>query len=287
LALGLLALSLPPVYAEADKPAPPSEQKAAAPPQQEKLKPREAARREAERLAQAAGQKVKDFAGYADGYLERATEVPVYGWSALAAAALLGTLSLFFGWTFLQWLLVPCAPLLGLTTGGFTAFCVVQTLYTNRPAWFRMTLLGVGVAVGVGLYLFSALKAKPVAAFLVILSPFLMVAAFLFSYSAASGVTASAAIGLVIFCIGFAAGFAAMIEVRFLSIGATALLGAVSLVATWGLLSHLMHGQPQFLRDVFLWLLDNPLMLAIACGALAFVGICFQLATGPRGGLAE
>jgi len=298
LTAGLLAVSLAPARAASEAAAPPAQQEkaaparaaieAAAPPaQKEKAAPaeekpagaHEGTRKEAEKFAQLAGEKVKTFAEHADGYLDKATSSPGYGWTALAVATLVGTLSLFFGWTFLQWLLVPAAPVLGLATGGFTAFCIIQALYTNRPVWFRLTLLAVGIGLGVGLYLFSALKAKPVAAFLVILSPFLMLAAFLFSYSSA--------IGLIIFCIGFVAGFAAMIEVRPLSIVATSFMGAGALIATWGLLSHLLGGQPPFVRDVFKWLIDNPLMLAIAWGALAFVGVCFQFATGPRGSLQD
>lgn len=284
LSVGLLAVSLSPARA-ADKGAePPAEQPKAAPAEEKKPGTHEVTRKEAEKIAQLAGEKVKTFAEYADGCLQKATSVPLYGWSALAIAALAGTMSLFFGWTFLQWLLVPCAPVLGLATGGFTAFCIIQALYANRPVWFRLTLLAVGIGLGVGLYLFSALRAKPVAVFLVILSPFLMLAAFLFSRSELSY---STAIGLIIFCIGFVAGFAAMIEVRPLSIVATSVVGAGALVATWGLLSHLLGGEPPFVRDVFKWLIGNPLMLSIAWGALAFVGTCFQFATGPRGGLQD
>ena len=283
LTASLLAVSAVSLRAQAEGPAPPTRPAApqegtpAQPPQEEKLAPHERTRREAAKLVEQAGEKVKDFAQYADGYLKKATSSPLIGWVVLAVGSLIGALSLFFGWTFVQWLLVPSAPLLGLATGGFTAFCVIQALYTNRPTWFRLTLLAVGVAIGIAVYLFTALKAKPVAAFLVIMSPFMMLAAFLFPYSAV--------MGLVIFCIGFLAGFAAMIEVRPLSIIATSVLGGCALVATWGLLSHLLHGQPPFVRDVFEWLMANPDMLAIAWGALVFIGVCFQFATGPRGGL--
>jgi hypothetical protein len=78
-----------------------------------------------------------------------------------------------------------------------------------------------------------------------------------------------------------------MIEVRPLSIVATSLVGAGALVATWGLLAHLLGGDAPFVQDIFKWLIDNPLMLAIAWGALAFVGTCFQFATGPRGALQD
>ncbi|MHC4789577.1 MAG: hypothetical protein ACYS8K_10305, partial [Planctomycetota bacterium] len=156
---------------------------------------------------------------------------------------------------------------------------IVEALYTNRPVWFRLLLLAVGAGMGIALYLFSALKAKPVAAFLVILSPFLILAAFFFSYSALAG--------LALFCAGFLAGFAAMIEIRPLAIVATCMLGSTSVLGTLGLLSHLLQQKAAFLRDFTSFLVENPLMLAIGWAALVIVGASFQFTTGPRGTLED
>ena len=256
--LGLFVLLLPAVGAQGGGAGPV--------PQQEELTPREAARRDAERLAQEATQKVRSFTAYADGYFEKASKSPLLGWGAAAGGALVGALALFFGWT-----------LVGLATGAFLAFCIIEALYTQRPVWFKLTLLSVGGAMGIGLYLFSALRAKPVAAFLVIISPFLILAGFLFPFNAT--------LGLVFFCAGFVAGFLAMVEVRPLSIVATSMFGSCALLGVWGLLSHLMGEDVAFVEDSFQWLTDNPTMLLIGWAALALIGTIIQFATGPRGSL--
>ncbi len=245
-------------------------------PQEEPGDPGERVRAKAEELADETAVKVQEFAGYADSYFEQATARPFMGWVFIVIAGGIGVLSLCFGWTLVRSLLVPCAPVLGLATGGVTAFCVIEALFTNQESWFKLTLLGLGATMGVALYLFSALRAKPIAAFLVILSPFLILAAFLFPFSEA--------LGLLTFVVGFAAGFAAMVNVRPLSIIATSMLGATAFWTVWGLLSHLM-AQGQFIRNSFIWLAENPLMLALGWGAIVFVGCSFQFATSPRGTL--
>jgi len=270
LAVAVLGSFLPVLHAQQERPAPPAEQA-------EELTPREAAKKEAAKIAQQAGVRVQGFAQYSDEYFEKATESRTVGWIVLAAAALGGALALFFGWTLVKSLLVPSAPVLGLATGLAMAFFVIEALYTGRPIWFRLLLVGVGAALGVAVYLFSALRAKPVAAFLVIMSPFLIISAFFFPYSAAAG--------LVVFCIGFLAGFFAMIELRPLAIVASSMLGACAFLAVWGLLSHLMGEQAPFVRDFFEWLIANPLMLAIAWAVGVCIGSSFQFTTGPRGTL--
>ncbi len=230
----------------------------------------------AEVLAGQAGRRVQSFASYVDGHLGRTARAGALGWPAFTVLLLVGALAMFFGWAFVRSLLVPCAPVLGLATGGFMAFSLVEALYADRPGWFRWTLLGGGAVLGAGAYLLSALKAKPVAAFLVVLCPFLILSAFLFPYSGG--------MGLLLFCVGFLAGFAAMVDVRPVAIIATCILGGTFVLAAWGLLSHLL-GEIAFLRAFFEWLLANPLMLAVALAALIFIGSSFQFATAPRGGL--
>jgi hypothetical protein len=270
--LAALVLTSFPLPARAqEQPAAPAAQ------EEEDLTPREAMRREAARLAQQAGTRVQNFATYSDSHFEEATKSRTVGWIILAAAAVGGALALFFGWTLVKSLLVPFAPVLGLATGVMMAFFIIEALYTGRPIAFRLTVVAVGALVGVAAYLFSALRAKPVAAFLVILSPFLMLSAFFFPLSAA--------LGLVIFCIGFVAGFFAMIELRPLAIIATSVLGACAFFAVWGLLSHLVGEQAVFVRDFFEWLIANPYMLAMGWAVCVIIGCSFQFTTGPRGTL--
>jgi len=239
---------------------------------------------QAERLAQMAGSKVKDFAGQVDTHLENLTSNRLVGWVLVGLGALLGALCMFFGWTLVKSLLIPFAPVLGLSTGAAIAFCIVEAFYAgeSRPVWFRLTVLVIGAGLGVAGYLFSALRAKPIAAFLVVMSPFLILSSVLFSYKVFAY---HEIVALLLFCTGFLVGFAAMIEVRPVSIVSTALLGACVLLTVLGLTSHLMGERMVVLGDIFNWLIENPGMLAITVGVLVFVGAGFQFTTGPRGSL--
>jgi hypothetical protein len=253
-------------------------------PAEPKPESKEKAGEGAEKLAQFAGTKVKDFATQADEEMETLSRNRAFGWLLVGIGSLLGALCMFFGWTLVKSLLIPFAPVLGLSTGGVIAFCIIQGFYAGqgRPVWFRLTVLATGAGLGVAGYLFSALRAKPVAAFLVVMSPFLIISSVLFSYQVFAH---DEILALVLFCVGFLMGFAAMIEVRPVSIVSTALLGACVLLGVLGVVSHLMGDQLAFLRDFFTWLTGNPAMLGVAVAVLAVMGSGFQFSTGPRGTL--
>jgi hypothetical protein len=242
-----------------------------------KPKPDEELKQEAAKLSRYAQQKVRDFAQYSEGQLQKLSEPPAKGWLVLAVGMLVALTALLWGWTLIQALLIPFAPVWGLATGGVMGFCIVQAFYTARPVWFRLMLVAVGVTLGVGLYLFAALKAKPVAAFLVIMSPFLIIATFLFDYNTV--------VGIAVFCAGFLAGFAAMLEVRPLAIICTSAFGATCTLGCWGVLSYLIGPKLVFIKSSFVWLTDNPLMLLLAWAVVTFIGVNFQFTTGPRGTL--
>ena len=236
-------------------------------------------RRGAAELKLRAQASVGSFAAYANQHMERVTHRRPLGWGLMIAAVLVGLISLMYGWTLIQSLLIPFAPVWGLLTGGMTAFAIIEAFYTDWQVWLRVVLLTVGVALGLALYLFSALRAKPVAAFLVVLSPFLILAVLFFPQAQV--------IGLVLFCAGFLAGFAAMVEVRPLAILSTSLFGAACFIIAWGLLAHLMGEGAQFLPDSFTWTIGQPLMLILIWAVIAFVGVTYQFTTGPRGTLAD
>jgi len=279
LAVGLLARQ---AGAQDQAPAMPGQQESAVQtpqkePEQGTTRPKEAVEKEMRDLRKKARHVVGDFASNANHILASVASAGATGWLVLGLLCLVGMVSLLFGWTLLQALLVPFAPVWGLLTGGVTAFCIVEAFYQGEAIWLRLTLVALGSMIGIALFLFSALRAKPVAAFLVILSPFLILAAFLFPYDQL--------VGLLMFCAGFAAGFAAMIEVRHLAIISTSVLGSSAMVAAVGLLNHLLGGRPEFLSTSYEWLLANPLMLAGAWALVIFVGANIQFATGPRGSL--
>ncbi len=240
---------------------------------------RAAIKREVAGLGREAAERAGEIARHADSLLEQATRRRWIGWVAFLGALAVGLMAMFYGWHLIQTFLIPFAPFWGLITGASIAFCLIAAFYSERAVWFRLLLFAVGAAFGFGLYLFSALRAKPVAAFLVIMSPFLVTAAFLFPVQDK--------VALAIFAVGFVTGFAAMIEVRPLAVVSTSIFGACSLLAGAGLLSHLVGRRADWVRSAFTWLLDNPLIALLAWVVVAFVGANFQFMTGPRGGLED
>jgi len=273
LLVGLLPAFAGVAAQEAPPPADAGQERSAKEPPEQKLK------RAARDLRQSAERTVSGFTAYANDRMERLTSSRPLGWGLLFVASLVGLISLMYGWTLIQALLIPFAPVWGLLTGGVTAFAIIEAFYTDWEVWFRVVLLTVGVALGLALYLFSALRAKPVAAFLVVLSPFLILAVLFFPQTQV--------VGLVLFCAGFLAGFAAMVEVRPLAIFSTSLFGAGCFVAAWGLLAHLLGERAQFIPDSFSWTIGQPMMLLLIWAVIAFVGVNYQFATGPKGTLAD
>ncbi len=237
-------------------------------------------RRAAELRARAEGE-VSSFAAFANDKLENLAYSRPLAWSLMVAAVVVGLVCMLYGWTLIQSLLIPLAPVWGVMTGGVTAFCIVEAFYSGSATWFRVVLLTVGVALGLALYLFSALRAKPVAAFLVVLSPFMILAMPLF------GLSHTQVVGLILFCAGLLAGFAAMVEVRPLAIISTSLFGAALLIGAWGTLGHLLGERPPFVIDSFTWTVSQPFMLVLVWAVLSFVGISYQFTTGPKGTLAD
>ncbi len=246
-----------------------------------KESPEHMLKRQYSELTTKAGLKVGSFAAYADEKLEKLAHSRGLAWGLLVAAVVIGLVCMLYGWTLIQSLLIPLAPVWGVMTGGVTAFCIIEAFYTGSDKWFRVVLLTVGVALGLALYLFSALRAKPVAAFLVVVSPFLILAMPLF------GLPQTQVVGIILFCAGLLAGFAAMVEVRPLAIVSTSVFGAGCMLGAWGTLGHLLGKNFAFAVDSFTWLISQPLMLVIAWAVIAFVGISYQFTTGPKGTLAD
>jgi hypothetical protein len=232
-----------------------------------------------EEVGRSAEMRVGEFARKADEKLSLMCATPWRGWSLLAALVAAGVLSLLCGWAMIKSFMVPFAPVWGLSLGAVTAFCLIQSFYQEMGHYRQLAILGAGAVFGLSIFLFAALKAKPVAAFLFILSPFLVAAALLFD--------TSGKLGLIIFIVGFIAGFAAMIEIRPIAVVSTSLTGALLMITAYGLLSHLLGERAVWLRDSFAWLLDNALMLVVSMVVLTFLGTNFQFTTGPRGTLEQ
>ncbi|MCD6415198.1 MAG: hypothetical protein J7M08_00690 [Planctomycetes bacterium] len=239
----------------------------------------EALKREAKELSRKAGAKIRSFAVYADNFFSRSTKKRNLGWVMFAGAVLVGLVSMFYGWAIVQGFLVPFAPLWGLVTGGSVAFCLVAAFARGEETWLKLLLVSVGTALGFGFYLFSALRARPIGVLLVVMSPFLIAAAFLFPFQDK--------VALVIFVLGFLLGFAAMIETRPLTIISTSIFGSLFLLSAIGLASHLVGDQAAWLQHSFQWLLKTPYALIAVWLLLAFIASNFQFMIGPRGALEE
>lgn len=239
--------------------------------------PHKRTKEEAAKLVAGAEERVRTFADYINAQFDAATESSFIGWGFLAGAGAVGLVSLFFGWTLVQTLLVPCAPVVGLATGAVISFSLVEAFYEQSTPGFRIALMGVGCLAGIALFLFAAVRAKPIAALLVVMAPFLILASVLFPFSDAAG--------LAVAVVGFVAGFMAMVSVRPLCIFGTSLLGAMMLISVFGLLAHLGTGTEGAVRQAWDWFVAYPLMLAILLGIVSFLGLSFQFSTGPRGSL--
>jgi hypothetical protein len=268
----LLTLALPAVGVRAAEPATPAPEEPA---------PRHDLGAHVDAVKQETRRQVGAFAEYATGLFETLASNGAVAWPLMVAAVLVGLISATYGWTLVKNMLVPFAPVWGMATGGVMAFCLIETLYRGHPTWWRLLLFGAGLLAGLAVYLFSALRAKPIAAFLVVLSPFLIGAAFLFP--------TRQLLGLFVFIIGVGAGFAAMIQVRPLAIISTSLFGAGCMLWAYGLLAELIDaaGPLHVVADSFQWLLNKPLFLLLVWGLVGFMGMNFQFSTGPRGTLED
>jgi len=228
-------------------------------------------------LGLAAGRTVQSLAERANEQFAKMAASPVQAWCVLILAVVVGMVSLLYGWAVVKSFLVPFAPVWGLALGAVTSLCLVQAFASDKEATWRLAIFVAGSIFGVSLFMFAALRAKPVAVFLVTLSPFIIAAAFLMDLNAK--------IGIIVCGVGFLAGFAAMIEVRPISIASSAIMGALCFLMAHGLLSHLWGDEESFPARSFTWLTENPLMLLMVVGVLSFLGTNFQLSTGPRGTL--
>jgi hypothetical protein len=243
-----------------------------------------------DRGREAFGDAVAGASERAERWIKETSENPLRGWATVVLATLFGLLMLLFGWALVKSFMIPFAPVWGLILGGFVTFSLIRTFQSGAEwqLWHRVVIMGAGALFGVAVFMFAALRAKPIAALLVVISPFLIVATFV------AGTNVQWAIA--IFFIGFVAGFAAMVQVRPISIISTSLFGALSLLIAYAVGAYLMFppvepdaegqlAQTSWMVDSVQWLLENPLMALLAVCIVAFLGVNFQFATGPRGGL--
>ncbi len=227
--------------------------------------------RKAEEISREAAEKLRVFAGRVDKHIEALARVRLVGWIAFAAMAAAGSLSLLMGWSLFEAFLTPFTSVWGLATGGFLGFSALQALRPEATEGMQLGALAAGAVVGLAVYFFAARKAKPVAAFLVILSPFAILSCVLFPVNAS--------LGMIVFLIGLLGGGATMMWMTTMIMMATAVFGACSLIGAYGLLSYLLRAHAEFLKNSFAWLLEDPLFLLIVFVVVTYFGLHFQHAS--------
>ena len=239
----------------------------------------QAVREAAREMAVRTEKKLAGFSEYVRDMLARFSQERSVARVVFAAGSVVGLLLLFAGWLLLRALFVPVSAIIGLGTGAFLAMTLLSGVLSGSPSPDASSsgnylLLGAmllaAVAVGV-FYGLLAAKVKPIAAFFVVVSPFVAISTFLFPLSVIGGIIV-AAVGLI-----FAA--ASMARLRQVAIFSTSLMGVIALMVCWGLLSNLVAGG--FVETSFLWVTERPLMACLIMVAAILAGVNSQWATGP------
>lgn len=192
----------------------------------------------------------------------------------MGVTGFLGIIILLFGWAIVRALFVPFAMLSGLQTGW--AFGWTLALQMGRKDQ-EFIFAGALAFLAMVFYGFASWKAKPIGAYLMMLSPFL--AAGLMGVQ-----TGMAGPGYVCLLLGFTVGFLAMRRIRFFMVVATSLVGTELLITTIFLFWALFH--VKWLDNALTWTLGTPFMPLIFAGLIFILGCNVQFTMGP-GDLAD
>ena len=225
-------------------------------------------------LAERAQAKLTKFSKHVDKAFAAVAERRLLGLVLIPVSLVAGGVLLLFGWRLLNGLFVPFATVMGALLGGFLAFQVVLAL-SAEPG--TSTLVGVsivGVVAGVALFCGTALKAVPVAWMLIVAAPFLVVSTFLFPLGRTGQLVA-----VITVVVGMVLGFASMMKRQPMVIFSTALLGSISLVFCFGIVTHLTEAEA--LQSVLDFVYKYPFALLGAIGLLTLVGGDLQFITAP------
>jgi len=232
--------------------------------------PGEAIKAETARIAQEAQARISGLAADLDRRLARLASRRLLGWCSLAGLAVAGLLLLFLGWVLFESFFVPLACATGLATGGMVGLYGVPGLDGGTPSSGSPVLAAILGVSSLVVFLVTSRKARPIAAFLVVLCPFMMLSVFLFRYHPV--------IAVVTFGIGVVVGFLSMVQTRGVVIVTTSAAGSCLLVLAFGLVAHLLTGRMSGLSRAFAWLLGDMVALLIVVVVVAFVGLHFQYA---------
>lgn len=199
--------------------------------------------------------------------LESLTARKSTGWILCAALVLAGGALLFFGWRLINSTFVFLSSAVGAGTGAYMALqaCVVTNPHGDPTG--KATCVVLGAVFGITLYLGTALRARPVAWMLVVAAPFLALSASVFPSSPPLAVVAAAG--------GLGMGLATAFRQRSIATVSSAMLGAMILIFSAGMLVYLVDTET--VHGWFDAAVGRPLVLALGMVLLIFIGTDLQL----------
>ena len=100
---------------------------------------------------------------------------PYLGWVALALGAFFSLVLLFAGLALLRRYFVSFVTVVGAASGAFIGSSLLMSLSPDASAGVKFVASLVGALLSGGVCVFCALRAKPMASFLVVIFPFLII----------------------------------------------------------------------------------------------------------------
>jgi len=218
--------------------------------------------------------KLREFCVQLDEVFVAVTARKVLAILLIPVSLVLGGVLLLFGWRLLSGFFVPFSSLMGAFLGAALGFQLVLALSEGPAGGGAVVAAVIGGLAAAGLFCVSSLKAPPIAWFLIVAAPFLVISTLLFP---AGGMGELFAVLVVL--VGLVLGFASMMKRQPMVIFSTALLGTLSLVFCFGIIAHLTEAES--LQSVLDFLYKYPFALAGGIVVLMLVGGDLQFVTSP------
>ena len=201
--------------------------------------------------------------------LEATTASGVVAVGAVGTSFLAGGLLLLFGWSLLRTFFVPISALVGAVSGAGMGAGLAMTV-AEDSSMPLLVGIGVGVVLGLPLFLTTALKARPICWILLGALPFALLGTLLFPLSPLAACTS--------LMVGAGVGLFTAMKRRVILIISTSVLGALCMTFCWGVTTYTLDKEP--LTKAFDSALQHPFLLLLGVALLAFVGADFQLVLG-------
>lgn len=189
------------------------------------------------------------------------------GWVLFVSLVLFGCALLVYGWRLLNRAFLFLAAAVGGGVGSYMGLQACLVLSSQAETIGKAGCLLIGAAFGIALYLGTALRAKPLAWMLLVAAPFLIFSAYIAPSSFTVALLAAGS--------GLAMGLAAGLRQRAMVTVSTAMLGALMVVFSGGMLVHLLGSRTA--HEWFDTVVGRPFVLAAVFLLLIFIGTDLQL----------